>query len=86
MFPDICDNPDVSDAARQHGLIYFFVSARGLVPWFVYELEIEWSLESEQLTHSWKSFVKTETDYYTLRVPLQQRYDDLHFGMMVWDT
>ena len=96
-------NPDVGDAARQHGLhhtavfldvpvlececaehsdvnmaesscreggeVYFLVSARGLVPWFVYEIEIIWSLESEQLTHTWKSFVKSETDSYTLREP-----------------
>jgi hypothetical protein len=75
-----------ASSCREGGELYFFVSARGLVPWFVYELEIKWSLDIHQITHTWKSFVKTETDSYTFREPLLPRYDDFRFGMMAWDA
>jgi hypothetical protein len=63
----------------------FNVGVRGLVPGFEYYLEITWTLEGDQLAHTWKSVVTTETDSYTLREPLVKQNDDFHFGMMTWD-
>jgi hypothetical protein len=74
-----------STSTCEHSVV-LIVSVRGLAPQFVYEVEIKWSLESEKLTHTWRSVVKTETDCYTFREPLVQRNDDFLFGMMAWDT
>ncbi len=74
-----------SSSCREGGQVHFNVPVRGLVPWFVYELEIKWTLRSYKLVHRWKSVVKTtDTDSYTLREPLMQRGDDFHFGIMAW--
>ena len=92
---ECCEHSDVassneyshvpSSSCREGGQVHFHVSVRGLVPWFVYELEIKWTLGSYKLAHTWKSVVKTtDTDSYTLREPLLQRGDDFHFGIMAW--
>ena len=78
-------------ACREGGHVYFFVSVRGLFPEqagldFVYELDINWSCESDKLRHTWKSLVtaqtltRSDTDSYTLREPLGQ------LGVMVLET
>ena len=78
-------------ACREGGQVYFFVSVRGLFPQqaglgFVYELDINWSCESDKLRHTWKSLVtaqtltRSDTDSYTLREPLGQ------LGVMVLET
>ena len=92
---ECCEHSDVassneyshvpSSSCREGGQVHFHVSVRGLVPWFVYALEIKWTLRSHKLAHTWKSVVKTtDTDTYTLREPLLQRGDDFHFGIMAW--
>ena len=87
-----CECTEYSDvnieasSCREGGEVYFVVSARGLVPWFVYELEIKWPLDRDELMHTWKSVVMPDTDSYTLREPLVQAHADFHFGMMAWDA
>ena len=92
---ECCEHSDVassneyshvpSSSCREGGQVHFHVSVRGLVPWFVYALEIKWTLRSHKLAHTWKSVVKTtDTGTYTLREPLLQRGDDFHFGIMAW--
>ena len=80
-----------SSSCREGGQVDFFVSVRGLVSSFVYELEFKWTLESDGgggvdnfNRNIWKSVV-TDTDIYTLREPLL-RNDDFHFGRMAWDA
>ena len=76
-----------SRSSREGDQVHFHVSVRDLVPWFVYEFEINWTLGSYKLANTWKSVVKaTDTDYYTLRESLLRRRDDFHFGIMTWDT
>ena len=59
---------------------------RDLVPGFVYEFEIKWTLD-DTLTYTWNSVMENaEKDSYTLREPLMQRNDEFPFGMKVWDT
>jgi hypothetical protein len=69
-----------ANACREGGQVDFIVSVRRLVPFFVYELQIHWTLEADDLTHTWKLVVTNDTDSYTLRQPLQQ------MGPMVWDA
>ena len=64
----------------------FNVAVRGLVPGFVYGIEITWTLYGDQLSHTWKSVKTAETHFYTLRESLLQRNDDFHFGMLAWDA
>jgi hypothetical protein len=75
-------------SCREGGQVDFIVSVRGLVPWFAYELEIKWSLESDELRHTWNSVVTTDTDHYSFREPLLQREGRNHdflFGMKAWN-
>jgi hypothetical protein len=62
-----------TSSCREGGQADFIVSVRGLVPWFAYELEIKWSLKSDELRHTWNSVVTTDTDHYSFREPLLQR-------------
>ncbi len=80
-------NVDIeASSCTEGGQVDFFVSMRGLVPGFVYEFEIKWTLD-DTLTHTWKSVMEnTEKDSYTLREPLMQRNDEFPFGMMAWDA
>ncbi len=73
-------------SCREGGQVDFNVAVRGLVPGFEYELEITWTLDGDQLAHTWKSVVTAETDFYTLRESLVQQNNDFHFGMLAWDT
>jgi hypothetical protein len=89
-----CECTDYSDinirasSCREGGEVYFLASVRQLSPWFVYELEIKWSLESDQSRHTWNSVVTTDTNHYSFREPLlqrEERNDDFLFGMKTWN-
>jgi len=73
-----------SSSCRGGGQVDFNVAVRGLVPGFKYELGITWTLEVDQLSHTWTSVKTAETDVYTLRESLVQRNDEF-FGMLAWD-
>jgi hypothetical protein len=93
-YSDVASGHEYSElpsSCREGGQVDFFVSVRGLVSSFVYELEFKWTLESDggggvdnSNRNIWKSVV-TDTDIYTLREPLL-RNDGSHFGRMAWDA
>jgi hypothetical protein len=70
-------------SCRERGQVYFVITIMHLVPWFKYELEIDWNIGS--VDSGWESVVSvtTDTNSFTLREALMQRNDSLH---SVWDV
>ena len=45
-------NIDINTRSYREGVeVYFLTSVRQICPWFVYEIEIKWSLERDKFTH-----------------------------------
>jgi hypothetical protein len=70
-------------SCREGGQVYFVITIMHLVPWFKYELEIDWNIGS--VDSGWESAVgvTTDTNSFTLREALMQRNGSLH---SVWDA
>jgi hypothetical protein len=92
-YPDVASSDEYSHVAssscREEGEVHFNFTVLGLIPSFVYEIGINWTLTSVDLTsvcHTWTSVVTTDTNAYTHREPLVQRNVNFHFGMMAWDA
>jgi hypothetical protein len=75
---------DINTRSYREGVDVYFLTSVRISPWFVYEIDIKWSLERDTLTHieisthTWTPVVNVVKGSYTLRKRLVENLEVWH--------